>query len=72
MAPLPRSPEGAASRPGESRRAQTAAAASSAEKRGDTTVAARLEVEAQDEDRLYAQVRAMIEGLPEPAADGTA
>lgn len=46
--------------------------ASSAAKRGDTGVAARLEAEAREEDRLYAQVRAMIEGLPEPDADGTA
>ena len=45
--------------------------ASSAEARGDTAVAARLEDEAQEEDRLYAQVRAMLEGLPEAAADGT-
>ena len=40
--------------------------ASSAEARGDTAVAVRLEQEAQEEDRLYAQVRAMLEGLPEP------
>ena len=45
--------------------------AASAERRGDSAVAARLEQEAQDEDRLYAQVRAMLEGLPEPTADGT-
>jgi two-component system chemotaxis response regulator CheB len=38
--------------------------ATSAEARGDTTVAVRLEEEAQEEDRLYAQVRAMVEGLP--------
>ena len=44
--------------------------AASAEQRGDTGVAARLEQEAQEEDRLYAQVRAMLEGLPEPTADG--
>ena len=40
--------------------------ASSAEARGETAVAARLEEEAREEDRLYAQVRAMLEGLPEP------
>lgn len=40
--------------------------ASSAEARGDTAVAVRLEEEAREEDRLYAQVRAMLEGLPEP------
>jgi len=42
----------------------------SAEARGDTSVAARLEAEAQEEDRLYAQVRAMLEGLPEVSTDG--
>jgi hypothetical protein len=26
----------------------------------------RLEDEAREEDRLYAQIRAMLEGLPEP------
>ncbi len=46
--------------------------AASAEKRGDAAVAARLEAEARDEDRLYAQVRAMLEGLPEPDGDGAA
>jgi hypothetical protein len=45
--------------------------ASSAEARGDTAVAARLEAEAQEEDRLYAQVRAMLEGLPDVGVDGT-
>ena len=40
--------------------------ASSAEARGDTAVAVRLEDEAREEDRLYAQIRAMLEGLPEP------
>jgi hypothetical protein len=45
--------------------------ASSAEGRGDTAVAARLEDEAREEDRLYAQVRAMLEGLPEPDEDRT-
>jgi hypothetical protein len=44
--------------------------ASSAEARGDTAVATRLEAEAQEEDRLYAQVRAMLEGLPEVGGDG--
>ena len=44
----------------------------SAEQRGDVAVAARLEAEARDEERLYAQVRAMIDGLPELDADGTA
>jgi two-component system chemotaxis response regulator CheB len=43
--------------------------ASSAEARGDTAVAARLEQEALEEDRLYEQVQAMLEGLPEPDAD---
>ena len=43
--------------------------ASSAADRGDTTVAVRLEQEAQEEDRLYTQVRAMLEGLPEPDED---
>ena len=43
--------------------------AASAEARGDTAVAARLEQEAREEDRLYAQVRAMLEGLPEPEVD---
>jgi hypothetical protein len=40
--------------------------ASSAEARGDTAVAGRLEEEAREEDRLYVQVHAMLEGLPEP------
>ena len=44
--------------------------ASSAEERGDTAVAARLEEEAREEDRLYEHVRAMLEGLPEPELDG--
>jgi two-component system chemotaxis response regulator CheB len=44
--------------------------AASAEARGDTGVAARLEAEAQEEDRLNAQVRAMLQGLPEVGADG--
>lgn len=43
--------------------------ASSAEARGDTAVAERLEQEAREEDRLYAQVQAMLEGLPEPEAN---
>jgi hypothetical protein len=42
----------------------------SAAARGDTTVAVRLEDEAQEEDRLYAQVRAMLEGLPDASVDG--
>jgi len=37
----------------------------SAERRGDAAVAARLEAEAQEEDQLYAQVRAMVDGLSE-------
>ena len=45
--------------------------ASSAEGRGDTAVAVRLEEEAREEDRLYAQVRSMLDGLPEPDRDGT-
>jgi len=45
--------------------------APAAEARGDTAAAARLEAEAQEEDRLYAQVRAMLEGLPEVGVDGT-
>jgi two-component system chemotaxis response regulator CheB len=45
--------------------------AASAERRGDTGVAARLEVEAREEDRLHAQVQAMTEGLSETPADGT-
>lgn len=44
--------------------------ASSAEERGDTAVAARLEDEAREEDRLYEQVRAMLEGRPGPDRDG--
>jgi two-component system chemotaxis response regulator CheB len=43
--------------------------ASSAQTRGDTAVAARMEREAREEDRLYAQVQAMLEGLPEPETD---
>jgi two-component system chemotaxis response regulator CheB len=43
--------------------------ASSAGARGDTAVAARMEQEAREEDRLYAQVQAMLEGLPEPDVD---
>lgn len=46
--------------------------AASADRRGDTGVAVRLEVEAREEDRLYAQVRAMTDGLPEAPAEGTA
>jgi two-component system chemotaxis response regulator CheB len=46
--------------------------AASAERRGDAAVAARLEAEAQEEDRLYAQVRAMVDGLSEDDLDGTA
>ena len=38
--------------------------AASAERRGDNGVALRLEEEAREEDRLYQQVRAMVEGLP--------
>ena len=44
--------------------------AASAERRGDAVVAARLEAEAREEERLYAQVRAMLDGLPESAPDG--
>ena len=44
--------------------------AASAQRRGDTAVAARLETEAQEEDRLYAQVRSMLDGLPQPDRDG--
>lgn len=44
--------------------------ASSAGDRGDTAMAVRLEQEAQEEGRLFAQVRAMLEGLPRPAEDG--
>src|SRR3954470_23547053 len=36
--------------------------AESAESRGDTGVAARLDEEVSEEDRLYAQVRAMTDG----------
>lgn len=43
--------------------------AASAERRGDTGVASRLEAEAQEEDRLYAQVRAMIDGLADTDLD---
>jgi two-component system, chemotaxis family, protein-glutamate methylesterase/glutaminase len=46
--------------------------AGSAERRGDIGVAARLQEEASEEDRLYAQVRAMTEGLSEHDLDGTA
>jgi hypothetical protein len=35
-----------------------------ANERGDLLVGMRLEEEAQEEDRLYEQVRAMVEGLP--------
>jgi hypothetical protein len=45
--------------------------AASAEARGDTAVSVRLEAEAREEDRLHAQVRAMLDGLPEVGADGT-
>jgi hypothetical protein len=31
----------------------------------------RLEDEAQEGDRLYAQIRAMLEGLPDVGADGS-
>jgi hypothetical protein len=44
---------------------------SSAQARGDDAVAVRLEDEAREEDRLYAQVRAMLEGLPDVGADGS-
>jgi len=43
--------------------------AESADRRGDTAVAARLHEEAREEDRLYAQVRAMTEGLSEHDPD---
>src|SRR3954463_1658140 len=39
--------------------------AESAERRGEAAVAARLHEEAREEDRLYAQVRGMTEGLSE-------
>ena len=42
--------------------------AASADARGDTAVAERLSQEAREEGRLYAQVQAMLEGLPEPEA----
>jgi hypothetical protein len=45
--------------------------AASAQGRGDAAVAVRLEDEAQEGDRLYAQVRAMLEGLPDVGADGS-
>jgi two-component system chemotaxis response regulator CheB len=45
--------------------------AASAQARGDSVVAVRLEQEAQEEDRLYGQVRAMLEGLPEVETDRT-
>jgi two-component system, chemotaxis family, protein-glutamate methylesterase/glutaminase len=35
-----------------------------ANERGDAHVGMRLEEEAREEDRLYEQVRAMVEGLP--------
>ena len=44
--------------------------ASSAKERGDAAVAARLEEEAGEEDRLYQHVRAMLEGRPDPEFDG--
>jgi two-component system chemotaxis response regulator CheB len=43
-----------------------------AEARGDADVAAHLEVEARGEDRLYGQVRAMLEGLPGLDTDSAA
>jgi len=43
--------------------------AASAERRGDESVAVRLYEEASEEDRLYAQVRAMTEGLSENDLD---
>ena len=43
-----------------------------AEGRGDTDVAARLNEEARNEDRVYAQVRAALAGLPEAELDATA
>jgi hypothetical protein len=46
--------------------------AASAERRGDTGVAARLVEEAREEDRLYEQVRAALEGLPQAQPDGAA
>jgi hypothetical protein len=45
--------------------------AASAQGRGDAAVAVRLEDEAQEGDRLYAQIRAMLEGLPDVGADGS-
>ncbi len=45
--------------------------AASAKRRGDTEVAARLRAEAEEEDRLHDQVRAMLDGLSEVSADGT-
>ena len=45
--------------------------AASAQARGDAAVAVRLEDEAQEGDRLYAQIRAMLEGLPDVGADGS-
>ena len=36
-----------------------------ADERGDAPIAVRFEEQAREEDRLYAQVRAMLEGLPE-------
>jgi hypothetical protein len=43
--------------------------AASAEARGDTTLAVRLEQEAREEEQLYVQVWAMVEGLPVPDDD---
>jgi two-component system chemotaxis response regulator CheB len=45
--------------------------ASSAGRRGDSAVAARLEDEALEEDRLTEQVRAMLDGLASPDPDTT-
>jgi two-component system, chemotaxis family, protein-glutamate methylesterase/glutaminase len=45
--------------------------AASAARRGDDGVAARLKVEAEEEDRLSAQVRAMLDGMPEHVLDET-
>src|SRR3954451_23561784 len=43
--------------------------ADSAKQRGDTSVAERLHEEAREEDRLYAEVRAMTDGLAENDLD---
>jgi hypothetical protein len=43
---------------------------SSAEMRGDAPVAARLEDEARDEDRLSEQLGVMLEGRPKLDPDG--